>query len=159
MSSAPGLIARGAARSRLPLLGAVLLSAIAFAACGESSQDKAKAEVCAARSEISKQVTKLQGLTISSTALDEARSGLEAISKELKKIKDAQPKLSPARKEQVEAATKSFSEQLKTITAGVVAQVPSGSLSSALSSAEPKIKAALEKLGNAYKQALQPISC
>ena len=99
--------------------GAVLLSAVILVACGESSQDKAKADVCAARSEISKQITKLQGLTLSSNAVNEIKSSFEKIDEELTKIKDAQGDLEPARKERVEAATKKFEGQLKTIASEV----------------------------------------
>jgi len=149
----------GISRRRASVFGALLLSVATFAACGESAQDKAKADVCSARSEISKQITKLQGLTISANVVDEAKGSLEAIGKELKKIKDAQGDLAPARKEQVEPATKTFETELKTITSEVVSTVSSGSVESALTGAGPKIKSALSKLAGAYTQALAPISC
>ena len=77
------------------MAGAVLLSAMALAACGESAQDKAKAEICTARDEISKQVTKLQGLTISSNTGQEVKGSVEAIGDQLKKIKNAESDLEP----------------------------------------------------------------
>ena len=138
---------------------AVLLSAVTLAACGESSQDKAKADVCAARNEISKQITKLQGLTLSSNAVNEAKKSFEVIGQELGKIKDAQEDLEPARKEQVEAATKKFEGQLKTISSEVTSGLSPGNLQAALTAAEPKVKSALNTLASGYRQALAPINC
>ena len=104
------LVSRGdtrAARRTLSVLGALFVS-VSLVACGESSQEKANKDVCSARTELSKQITKLQGLTPSSSAVDEAKSGPKVIGDELRKIKDAQHDLAPARKEQVEPATKTF---------------------------------------------------
>lgn len=148
----------GAARRKLSMLGVLLIS-ISLVACGESSQDKAQKEVCSARTEISKQISKLQGLTLSSTAVEEAKSGLESIGEELRKIKDAQHDLAPARKEQVEPATKAFESELKTIAAGVASSISSGGVESALKAAGPKLKSALTALANSYKHALAPIGC
>ena len=139
--------------------GAVLLSAVILVACGESSQDKAKADVCAARSEISEQITKLQGLTLSSNAVNEIKSSFEKIDEELTKIKDAQGDLEPARKERVEAATKKFEGQLKTIASEVTSGLSPSNLPAALTAAAPKVKSALKTLANDYRQALAPISC
>ena len=139
------------------MLGALLIS-MTLVACGESAQDKAKREVCGARTEISKQITKLQALTPSSSAVNEAKSSLEVISKELKKIKDAQHDLAPARREQVEPATKTFESELKAIASSVAASL-SGGLESALKNAGAQLKSALSKLANSYKQSLAPISC
>jgi hypothetical protein len=147
------------APARASLAGAALLSAMALAACGESREEKAKAEVCAARKEIANQITALQGLTISANVVNEAKAHVETIGKELTKIKNAQPKLEGTRKEQVETASKTFEGELSSIAASVQSSVPSGNLESALKSAGPKIKSALETLASDYRQALGPISC
>lgn len=131
---------------------ALLLSAVAFAACGESAEEKAKAQVCDARADISKQITKLSSLTISTSAIDEAKTGVEAIGKDLTKIKDAQPDLQPARKEQVEAATQTFGKQLSSTVSGITSGL-------SLSNAEKQLKSALNQLADSYKQTLAPISC
>ena len=144
---------------RTAAVAALLLSVVALAACGESAQDKAKAQVCAARADINTQITKLENLQISTNLLNEGKAGFEAINADLKKIKAAQPNLEPARKEQVEAATKTFETQLSTITAGVAAKLTSGNPLSAISSAGPEIKSAVTQLATDYKQALAPISC
>jgi Tfp pilus assembly protein PilP len=144
---------------RPPAVAALLLSAVALSACGESAQDKAKAEVCGSRSEISKQITKLEGLTVSSNTLTEAKAGFEAIGKELTKIKNAQPKLDPARKQQVQTASESFATELSSIAGGLVSSLGSGNIEAALKNAGPQVKSALNKLSTAYKQALAPINC
>ena len=83
-----------------------------LAGCGESSEEKAKAQVCTAKSDISKQVKMLSELTISTSLLTQAKDGLEAIAADLTKIKDAQPNLAPARKEQISSATHTFEAQV-----------------------------------------------
>jgi hypothetical protein len=98
-------------------------------------------------------------LTPSSSAADEAKKSLETISDELKKIRDAQSDLAPARKEQVEAATSRFGADLKAIGLEVAASLPSGNTEAAVAAATPKLKASSEKLAADYRQALGPISC
>jgi hypothetical protein len=128
------------------------MSAIAFEACGESAEEKAKAQVCDARSDISKQIATLTTLPISTSALTEAKTGVEAIGKDLKKIKDAQPDLAPGRKEQVEKATETFQKQLDSTLSGITSGL-------SLANAESQLKTAVTQLGNSYKQTLAPISC
>ena len=91
---------------RLLAVPLVLVAPLGLAACGESSQEKARKQVCAASSEISKQLTKLEGLPINTSFPTEAVTSLEAIAKSLKEVKSAAPNLEPARKEEVEAGTK-----------------------------------------------------
>lgn len=136
-----------------PIAVAVLLfSALALASCGESAQEKAKAQVCEARSDISKQVKMLSELTLSLTVLSEAKSGLETIGKDLGKIKDAQPNLEPARKEQVQAATHTFETQVNSILSEFVSKP-------ALSKAETQLKSTLTQLASNYEKALAPVNC
>lgn len=135
------------------------VSVLGLAACGESAEEKASKQVCSARNDISEQITKLQALTISTNTLTEAKAGFETIGKDLTKIKEAQPSLAPARKEQISAATQTFEAQLGTLATGLATSLASGNLTSALANAEPKLKAALTQLATDYKQALAPISC
>jgi hypothetical protein len=140
------------ARSQSFVVIASLLSVFAFASCGESSQEKAKAQVCEARSDISKQVKTLSELTLSVNAPSEAKTGLEAIGKDLTKIKDAQPDLEPARKEQVQAATHTFETQVSSILSELVSK-PS------LSKLETQLKSSLTQLASSYEKALVPLNC
>ncbi len=131
---------------------ALLLSVFVLVSCGESSQEKAKAQVCEARSDISKQVKTLSELTLSTNILTEAKTGLEAIGKDLTKIKDAQPNLEPARKEQVQAATHTFETQISSILSELVSK-PS------LSKLETQLKSSLTQLATSYRKALTPLNC
>jgi Tfp pilus assembly protein PilP len=137
---------------KLIILVVLLLSVLALASCGESSQEKAKAQVCEARSDISKQVKMLSELTLSLSVLSEAKTGLEAIGKDITKIKDAQPNLEPARKEQVQAATHTFEAQVSAILSELESK-PS------LSKIETQLKSSLTQLAAGYKQALAPLNC
>lgn len=145
--------------SKPSVLTAVLLSAVALAACGESAQEKAVAHVCSSRSDISKQVTKLQGLAFSANTITEARAGFEAIGKDLTKIRSEQSALAPARREQVQAATNTFEKELSSIAASLVSSLGSGNLEAQLRTAQPQLNSALSKLAADSRQALGPISC
>ncbi|HTA34509.1 MAG TPA: hypothetical protein VK721_13910 [Solirubrobacteraceae bacterium] len=145
---------------RLLAVPLILVTPLALAACGESSQEKARKQVCAASSEISKQLTKLEGLPINTSFPTEAVTSLEAIAKSLKEVKSAAPNLEPARKEEVEAGTKAFLTQIGTITATLAATaIKSGDTEAALKAAEPKIKAAENQLTADYKQAFAALKC
>ena len=138
---------------------ALLIGAVMLTGCGESAQEKATAQVCSARSDISKQIAKLQGLTISSNVLKEATASFEAMAKDISKIRAAQSDLAPARKEQVQSATTSFETKLTAIARTLTSTLGSGNVLSELSSLQPKLKSAVSELANGYKQALAPISC
>jgi chromosome segregation ATPase len=141
------------AASSKPLVAiGLLISALVLASCGESAQEKAKTQVCEARSDISKQVKALSELTLSTSVLTEAKTGLEAIGKDLTKIKDAQPNLEPARKEQVQAATHTFEAQISSILSELVSK-PS------LTKLETQLKSSLTQLARGYEEALAPINC
>jgi multidrug resistance efflux pump len=131
---------------------AVLLSVVVFAACGESAEDKAKAQVCDARSDISKQISTLTTLTLSASVVSEVKTGVQAIGNDLKKIKDAQPDLQPARKQQVEKATEEFQRQVSSTVSGITSGL-------SLTNAETQLKTALTQLGQSYRQTLAPINC
>jgi hypothetical protein len=139
-------------RSQSFVVIASLLSVFVLASCGESSQEKAKAQVCQARSDISKEVKKLSELTLSTSILTEAKSGVEAIGKDLTTIKNAQPDLEPARKEQVQAATRTFESQINSILSELVSK-PS------LSKLETQLKSSLTQLAAGYEKALAPLNC
>ena len=140
------------ARGKTTLLVGLLVGALTLASCGESSEEKAKAQVCQARSDISKQVKKLSELTLSVNAPGEAKTGLEAIAKDLTTIKDAQPSLEPARREQVEAATQAFETQINSILSELTSK-PS------LSKLETQLKSSLSQLVASYEKALAPLNC
>jgi hypothetical protein len=131
---------------------ALLLAGLALAGCGESSEEKAKAQVCSARSDIQKQVTTLSELTLSTSILSQAKEGLNAIGSDLKKIKEAQPNLEPARKQQIETATHTFESQVSSIVTGFVSN-PS------LSNVEKQLKSSLTQYAKSFEKVLAPINC
>jgi hypothetical protein len=136
-----------------PVAVAVLLLVIfGLVSCGESSQDKAKAQVCDARESISKQITTLSTLTLSIASVEQAKSSLQTIGKELGKIKEAQPDLDPARKQQVESATQTFGKEVSSVVSGLATGASPGS-------AVEQLKSSLTKLANSYKQTLAPVNC
>jgi hypothetical protein len=140
-------------------LAALALSALALAACGESSEEKAAKSVCSSVAEVRTQLTKLQGLSISTNFPTEAKTSFEAIGTSIGKIKESAPKLETARKEEVEAANRNFALETATITASVVSATKSGNLETGLKSVEGQIKGSLEKLSNDYKKAFEQLKC
>jgi hypothetical protein len=145
---------------RLPAAAAVvLLSSLGLVACGESSEEKATAQVCSARSEISKQVEKLEALTISSSAPAEAKASVEAINASLHKISEAAPNLPSARKEEVKAADTAAKASLVALTAGAVSAAKSGGAEAAAKSAQAQLKTTAATFGAAYKHAFDELKC
>jgi hypothetical protein len=144
---------------RAASIAVLLFAPLGLAACGESSSEKATKQVCAATSEISSQIKKLESLPISTSFPTEVSKSVEAIGKSLTEVKDAAPNLETARKEEVDAATKTFALELAALTASVVSASKSSSLEAGLKSAEPQIKASLSKLGTDYKKAFEALKC
>jgi len=136
--------------SRLALLLGV--TAIALAACGESSAEKAKAEVCKARTEIHKQVEGLEALTLSPSSISTAQSSFQKIQAELEKIKKEAPKLEGTAKKQAEEATSTFKTEIGSIASSLTSNFN-------LATAETQFKSALEQLVKSYKQTLEKVSC
>jgi hypothetical protein len=139
-------------RASIAVVVVVMVGALALTGCGESAEAKAKKQVCTARNDISKQITTLKGLTLSSSTAATARASFEAIGKDVTQIKNAQPKLEPSRRQQVEAATHTFVTQVNSIASSLSSNV---SPSTALT----QFKSVLSQLGTAYAQTLGPISC
>jgi len=133
-------------------LAALAAGALALAGCGESAQAKAKTQVCNARADIAKQIDTLSGFTLSSTSVNAANAALQAIGKDLTQIRNAQSKLDPGRRSQVEAASRKFESEVRSIASGLASNLSP-------SDAAAQFKAALGQLATAYKQALAPINC
>jgi uncharacterized protein YjbJ (UPF0337 family) len=129
-----------------------LVAALALGACGESKEDKAKSAVCDARSDISKQVDKLKGLTVSTVTIDGVQESLKAIRSDLSKIKDAQGDLSSDRRQQVEDANKAFTSQVQSVVGSV-------GKSTSLSDAKAQLTSAVQDLAAAYQQSFARVDC
>jgi len=137
-------------RSLPPLLLAAVLG---VSACGgQSAADKAKSQVCDARADISKNVNKLQGLTLATASVDGVKKNVQAIQDDLGKIKDAQGNLKGDRKQQVQSANEAFTQQVKSIASSVTSNL-------SLSEAGTQLKTAATQLANSYQQTLGKIDC
>jgi len=137
-----------------PLAVLLLLAAAAvgLTACGQSSQDKAKSQVCDARADISKQVNELKGLTLSTATVDGVKKNVQAIQDDLGKIKDAQGNLNADRKKQVQGANEAFTQQVKSIASSV-------GKSLSLSNAGTQLQTAVSQLAASYQQTLAKVDC
>jgi hypothetical protein len=141
------------------VIAALFFSSLGLVACGESSSEKATKQVCSATSEIQAQLKKLESLSISSSFPTEAKESVEAIDKSINKIKESASKLPSARQEEINAADEAFGTEIATITKDVVSATKSSNLEAAIKSAEPQIKASLNKLSSDYKKAFEQLKC
>jgi hypothetical protein len=130
----------------------LLSAAIAVAACGQSQQDKAKAQVCDARADVQKQVGELRGLTLATTTVDGVTANLKAIRDDLGDIADAQSGLSDDRRQKVQDANKAFTDQVRSIVQNV-------GRSASVEDSKTQLKDATTQLASAYKQTLGQIDC
>ncbi|HEX6460806.1 MAG TPA: hypothetical protein VF032_17960 [Thermoleophilaceae bacterium] len=131
----------------------LLASALFVVACGsQSKSDKAKSQVCDARSDIQAQVKKLQGLTPATFTVNGVKDSLTAIQNDLKKIADAQPDLTASRKQQVKSANEKFTSELQSILGNIGTNLSA-------SGAKTQLQSALQQLANAYQQSFAKVDC
>jgi membrane-bound lytic murein transglycosylase B len=140
-----------------PILVLAAAGALALGGCGggsssSSKQDDAKAQVCDARADISKQVDTLKGLTVSAATLDQIQTSLKAIDSDLKTIAGAAGDLKGDDKSQLQQANKEFVTQINNIASSLVK-------STSLSQAQSQAKDALSQLSDAYQQTFAKFSC
>jgi hypothetical protein len=135
-----------------PSAFAVVVLALAFGACGESSEEKAQSTVCDARADIGKQVDTLKGLTPATVTTDAVTQGLDAIKNDVKEITDAQSDLSSDRRSEAEAANKAFASSIE----GIAGQIGT-SLSA--SDAKTALVTALQQLAASYEKTFAPLNC
>ena len=120
--------------------------------CGESKSDKAMADVCAARADISKQVDQLKGMTITTASTSQITDSLQAIGNNLTKIKDARADLSGDRRQQVDAANTKFESSVRATLLDVGKTV-------SLEDASTQLKNAFDRLAASYKEAFAGVDC
>jgi uncharacterized coiled-coil DUF342 family protein len=120
--------------------------------CGESKSDKAMADVCAARDDISKQVDQLKNMTVSTATKSQVTDSLQAIRNDLSKIADARPALSEDRRQQVDAANTKFQSSVRATLLDVGKTV-------SLQDASAQIKNAFDRLAASYKEAFSGVDC
>jgi two-component SAPR family response regulator len=134
----------------------LLLSALglglALAACGQSDEEKAKADVCDARDDIQANVKELQSLTLGTATTDKVRSSLNAIKDDLAKIADAQGQLSEGEKQQVQKANEAFKSKVKAVGEDLGKSV-------SIEDAATQLKSDFDELATTYQQSFGPIDC
>ncbi len=142
-------------RAHRPAIAAVsLLTALApgLVACGgESEQAKAEKSVCEAKTAISSSVQSLQHLTPETVTAATVQSDVNTITESLKKLKQAEEKLSGPRKEEIQKANETLSSELNALAGELTTLTPANIKS--------KLAASVEKLAASYKQTLAPIPC
>ena len=146
---------KAAKLTRLALVLAVAPCALLLAGCGESESEKfekAKAEVCKSRSAIEKQVDTLKALPLSVGSITNAKTGLEVIEKEIKKIKEVAPKLKPETKTQVEKSTSEFTDEVTKIAETIGTNLTPSNI-------VKEVETATKKLLTSYQSTLQTLSC
>ena len=94
----------------------------------------------------------LQNLTLGTATLDKIKSNLTAIQDDVKKIADAQGKLSDSDKEQVQKANDAFKSKLQSL-AGEVGR------SLSLEDATQQLKTAFANLATTYRETYAPVDC
>jgi uncharacterized protein HemX len=139
-------------RVRHVLLLSALGLGLAFAACGQSDEEKAKADVCDARDDIQANVEELQSLTLGTATTDKVRSSLNAIKDDLAKIADAQGQLSEDQKQQVQKANEAFKSKVKAVSEDLGQSV-------SIEDAAKQLKSDLAELATTYQQSFAPIDC
>jgi len=130
----------------------LVLAALLLAACGESKEEKAMADVCSARDDIATQVDDLKGLTLTTATGDKVRSSLQAIQDDLGKIRNARGDLAEDRRNEVQQANDQFAGTVKSVAGDV------GS-STSLADAATQIKSALTSLASSYESTFAKIDC
>ena len=134
--------------TRLAIIALVALTAVAVAACGESSADKAKNTVCSARDDMSKQVDTLKGMTAATFSTETVSKSLSAMKDDLSDIKGAQSELSSERRDQVQSANQAFTSTVR----GVLSDLGSGT-------SADQLQAAVQQLASSYQQTFAKVDC
>ncbi len=146
--------------NRPAVVAAILLVPMVLAACGESSEEKATAQVCSSTKEIQAQLSKLSSLSISSKAPEEIKEAAAVMEKEAAKIKESTPNLPAASKAPVETAQTALKTDLAALAKVLVSTAKSsGSIEAVLKQSEPAAKTAVAGLAASYKQAYESLKC
>jgi len=147
--------------SRRPaVVAAILLIPIGLAACGESSEEKATAQVCSSTKEIQAQLSKLSSLSLSSKAPEEIKDAASVMQKEAAKIKESTQNLPASSKAPVESAQNALQAELAALAKTLVSTAKSsGNIEAVLKESEPAVKTAVAGLAASYKRAFESLKC
>ena len=146
--------------NRWAAAAAIPLVLVGLAACGESSEEKATAQVCSSTKEIQAQLTKVSSLSVSKQAPEEIKTSAEVMKKEAAKIDESKGNLPASSKSSVETAQAALKTELAALakTAASTAKA-GGNVEAVLKESEPAAKAAVTGLAASYKQAYESLKC
>ncbi len=145
---------------RPAVVAAMLLIPMGLAACGESSEEKATAQVCSSTKEIQAQLSKLSTLALSSKAPEEIKEAASAMQGEAGKIKESTQNLPASSKAPVETAQTALQAELAALAKTLVSTAKSsGNLETVLKESEPAVKTAVAGLAASYKRAYESLKC
>lgn len=130
----------------------VMLGATTACGSSQSASDKAKTQVCDAKSNIQTQVNDLKSLTIGTASISGVKQNLTAIQNDLKKIESAIPDLSGDTKKQVQAANEAFKSQLSTTASSLQS-------TTSISEALTQLQTAGATLASSYASAFDQVKC
>lgn len=128
------------------------VSAAMLAGCGESEEDKARAQVCDARDDIGEQVEKLTSLTLTTATTSQIQDSLQAIEDDLSTIADVTGELSDDLRKDVQAANDEFTTAVKE-TANSVGRTVS------IEDAVTQVKQAFQRLATSYRNSFGQVDC
>ena len=140
--------------SKRPASIGIALAAVgvlALAACGESAEEEALADVCDANASIQAHIEDLQGLEITPTSGEspegvQVRETLNAIRSDLGEITDASDELAEETRQQVEVATDDFLRSVDTANIRSVG-------------GDGGLVGVIEPLTSSYEETLASIEC
>jgi Tfp pilus assembly protein PilP len=138
--------------ARVALIASLIAVVVGIVACGESKEDKARAQVCSARADISKQVDQLKSLTLTTATTTKVKDGLASIRNSLGDIRTSRKDLSGQRKKDVQAANDAFTSTVRQTLAKVGTSV-------SVDDASAQIKGALDQLATSYSSSLGALKC
>ena len=139
---------------------AILLVPVGLAACGESSEEKATAQVCSSTKEIRAQLSSLSSLSISSQAPEEIKTAAEVMKKEAAKINESVGDLPASSKSSGGNRTGGAQAELAALAKTVASTAKSsGNVEAVLRESAPALKTAVAGLGASYKQAYDSLEC
>jgi hypothetical protein len=144
---------------RPAVVAAILLVPIGLAGCGESSEEKATAQVCSSTKEIQAQLSKLSSLSLSSKAPEEIKAAASVIEKEAAKIEKAAPNLPAASTSQLHGALDLGVELQAAAKRLVSTAKSSGNIEAVLKESAPEVKTVVAGLSASYKQAYESLKC
>lgn len=153
--TSPDPVAKSNRIAMFIILGLVAIVAIVLAVFllgGESKEEKALANVCAARVDIQQRIDSLVTTDLADFTLNQFKEDVAAIQSDIKTIRDNEADLGVDRRQQIETATKQF-------TATIRATAGSLLTSTSINDAQETLQTAASELATGYRAALEPIDC